>query len=135
MYTSSHPPSLPRPCSTTAYSPSVNSPLAFGWLSGYEACRTGWDRFSKPGNSRIQKSGSPAPLIEFGKDHYENGREGAQKQQPRLALPENWPWSHIITPNSDGTTEVASEKILGKTLHIIVFVSAGGGGGGLKVMC
>ncbi len=27
----------------------------------------------------------------------------------KVALPETWPWSHIITPNSDGSTEVASE--------------------------
>ena len=24
------------------------SPSAFDWLRGYEACRTGWDRFRKP---------------------------------------------------------------------------------------
>ena len=94
---------------TVAYSPSVNSPSAFHWLHGYEACRTGWDRFTKPSsNSRIQRSDSPAPLIEFGRDGRENGGEG--ERHMRVSLPESWPWSHIITPNSDGTTEVASKE-------------------------
>jgi hypothetical protein len=69
-------------------------PTAFDWLAGYEGCRTGWDRFSKP---RPQHSTNPfAPPTTSGSGSLET------------AFPENWPWSHIITPNSDGSTDVAN---------------------------
>ena len=66
-------------------SSSANSPMAFQWLLGYEACQTGWDRFSKP---------HMTSKVNF---------------DPGSGFPETWPWSHIITPNMDGSTEIARE--------------------------
>ena len=64
-------------------------------------CRSGWDRFSKPGQPPPTTS-STNPFGEFG--------EGPEDDPLQAALPE-WPWSHIITPNSDGSTDVASEPL------------------------
>ena len=46
---------------SSANSTSANSPFSFLWLQGYQACRTGWDRFSKP-----DKRSSGNHLIDFG---------------------------------------------------------------------
>ena len=81
-------------CLSLGTSSSANSPTAFQWLLGYEACRTGWDRFSKP------------------------HMDSQVNFDPGSGFPETWPWSHIITPNMDGSTEIAREH-----LHSLVNIS------------
>lgn len=71
-----------------------DSSTAFDWLVGYEKCRTGWDRFSKPHPPSFNN-----PFLTG---------DTAQPPPLELAFPEKWPWSHIITPNTDGSTDVAS---------------------------
>ena len=96
-----HPPLFPLPTTFhTAQSSSANSRTAFKWLQGYEKCRSGWDRFTKPGHSHNGENSSQ--LITFG---------GESTKPVGLAFPETWPWSHIITPNSDGTTVIARKEL------------------------
>ena len=83
----------------TDQSSAADSATAFHWLQGYEKCRTGWDRFAKPQPSGENHS---SHLIDL----------GAERGALRTGFPETWPWSHIITPNSDGKTEIASESLL-----------------------
>ena len=73
---------------------------AFQWLQGYEKCRTGWDRFAKPQPTKNHSD----QLIDLG--------GGAEREPLRTGFPETWPWSHIITPNSDGKTAIASELMV-----------------------
>jgi phosphatidylinositol-bisphosphatase len=60
--------------------------IAFDWLRGYESCRTGWDRFTKPHRS----DGVPPDSAEL-----------------QTGFPDNWPWGYIITPRPDGQTDMA----------------------------
>ena len=97
------PPPSPLPTTFhTAQSSSANSRTAFKWLQGYEKCRSGWDRFTKPGHSHNGENSSQ--LINF-------GSESESAKPVGLAFPETWPWSHIITPNSDGTTVIARKEL------------------------
>ncbi len=48
---------------------------------------------------RFKKPSSDDPAMEA----TEEGLKGG--------FPDSWPWSHIITPNSDGSTELASEWV------------------------
>ena len=80
----------------SANSGSRDSPTAFDWLAGYGGCRTGWDRFSKP---LPHPPHSSNPFFSSG-----DTSTGPLED----AFPEKWPWSHIITPNTDGSTDVAS---------------------------
>ena len=89
-------PSLSLSHTHSGQSSAANSVTAFHWLQGYEKCRTGWDRFAKPQPGDENHSGH---LIDL----------GAEKGALRMGFPETWPWSHIITPNSDGKTEIASK--------------------------
>ena len=84
-------------CPYSDQSAGADSATSFQWLQGYEMCRTGWDRFAKPQALTENHSGH---LIDLG---------GAERGPLRTGFPETWPWSHIITPNSDGKTEIASK--------------------------
>ena len=91
-------------CTSLGTSISANSSTAFKWLLGYEGCRTGWDRFTKP----HPMSSDPNSLVTF---------------DPGSGFPESWPWSHIITPNLDGSTEIASKCVCPSRPHIAVPIS------------
>ena len=46
-------------------------------------------------------------------------------------FPDSWPWSHIITPNSDGSTELARESVYPPAIPSVCEGGGGGGGGGV----
>ncbi|XP_019858595.1 PREDICTED: uncharacterized protein LOC109586818 [Amphimedon queenslandica] len=68
------------------------SPVEFQWLDGYQMCRTGWDRFSKPSTTSTPGGGAGG---------------GANTEEIQSGFPDNWPWGHIITPRPDGRTDLA----------------------------
>ena len=98
-----------------AQSSMANSLAAFSWLNGYEACRTGWDRFSKP--LPLKSTGQSNLLLDLGSES-----EVTMSAPLNAGFPETWPWSHIITPNSDGRTEVASKiDSVAMVLYVILY--------------
>jgi len=40
-----------------------------------------------------------------------SGKPSTSNNEFHGGFPDSWPWSHIITPNSDGSTELASESL------------------------
>ncbi len=72
-------PSSPTPLASS----SLNSPSSFGWLRGYEGCRTGWDRFSKPRSHTVHGYSEGLP------GEWAGGRgvgEGAEGERERGVL-------------------------------------------------